>query len=317
MPEAAHLYKLLGTKHRTPDTFHLEDIDANRAMGTTPGNAISIAKKRDDNEDAVAWLPADENGGLAILADAHFGAESGDIAIDYLHHHFSHAAPYPLRQMFRLHLEIDDEIRSLQHLQGRFRMTSATTLVTCVFSGNQAQYCSTGDSPILRVRNGKLETLSPSRPIFLGDPEPLSRQLVLALQKEFPTIAKVIEEQPAHTLFQLTCQLRDYPLESITFDPVLLESLKPDYRTNLLAWVDRHMPHFGTFDVQSGDILMLASDGISPDASALEVSDIEALLKTPPATAVQTAEALLKATIGDDNLTLFIYQPSPIGAGSP
>ena len=307
MTRAPHVHLLPGKEHRTPDTFHLDDISQHVALGTTPGNPISIAKKRDDNEDAAAWVTFDHMGNLATLADAHFGAESAFIALDYMHTHFSQSVPYLLRQMFRLHLEIDNEIRSLHKQHGRFRMTSATTFISCYILDDTAYYCSTGDSRILRLRRGQLEDLTPAKPIFLGDPEPLWRQISILIENYLPEIQKAYLDNPYHTLFQLTSQLRGIRLRSKKFSPKHLKNLDPKLEYNLKALVSQFMPYFDTFGIDPGDIIILASDGITPEASALEDTDIEALLRPVPPTAVQTAEALLKATIGDDNLTLVVY----------
>lgn len=301
-------FLLFGSQHRTPDTFHLEDVREHVAMGTTPGNAQSISKKRDDNEDAAAWLNFEEHGSLALLADAHFGAESGHIALDYFVHHFSPNAPDLRRQLFRLHLEIDNEIRSLQKHKGRFRMTSATTLVSCLFLHDQFIYCSSGDSQILRLRNQHLQLLTPIRPIFLGEPEPISRSLLLMLNNRYPALDTYLRESPYHTLYQLACILRDQPYKFKTFDAALMDGMDADLRRFLSEHVDQVMPHFGVVTLEPGDLIVMASDGITPEASALEPGELQAILAKPYPTAVQTAEALLKETVGDDNLTVVIYR---------
>lgn len=308
MSNILHRRLLLGTAHRTPDTFFLEDITPQVALGTTPGNAISIAKKRDDNEDAAAWISYDQQGSLALLADAHFGAESGHIALDYVQTHFSPIAPDLLRQMFRLHLELDSEIRSHQHLQGRFRMTSATTFISAYFTADNVLFCTTGDSTILRFRAGKLETLTPIRQIFLGNPEPVVRSICLILEDHCAELTPYLKEQPYHALYQLACYLRNLPCPYPTLETGILTQLSQQQHSELRNLINQYLPHFGSFSLQTGDIIMLASDGVTPEASALETSDLEQLLTTVGPSAAQVAEVIMKATVGDDNLTLIVYR---------
>lgn len=299
---------VFGTEHRTPDTFYIEDISPSIALGTTPGNAISIAKKRDDNEDAAAWVDHANQGALALLADAHFGADSAHIAIEYVKAHHSPNTPDLLRQMLRLHLEIDHEIRSHQHLKGRFKMTSATTLISCFFRGTRGFYCNSGDSCLLRLRNGKLENLTPIRPVFLGNPEPLTRSLALFLENHCAETYQLYQNQPYQTLYELACQLRKQKCPEPLLGKDLIPKLDPRLKLQLDYLVDQCLPHFGAFKIQQGDTILLASDGITPEASALEKTEIQDLLNASSQSAAQSVEALLKATVGDDNLTVIVYK---------
>lgn len=313
-----------GRDYLEPNQRALFQFNENRAGGVTPGNKMTIRQKMDGNEDAMAWIPLEDGRELWLLADSHLGRIAGELSVSAFQEHFKPQADQPALGLFNTHLALNEAVRLAKEENRQLPLNCATTLVSVLIEGDRATFCSTGDSHVFHVRNGRASDMfEPNPGLFVGDAGNGMRTLYRYLD-DAGMVDAVTDEETLHAVYFELAQLISE--EAMTEERVgeimarvhALTKLKPNLPIHELtqAWhplrvlLTRTLPVWGTLQLKPDDAILIASDGIDEETSNLTMKDIGKIFKKTEAPAQQQAEALLDKAMGkrgcDDNL-MFLF----------
>jgi len=280
---------LEGPKNLKPGKFWLTELDDQVYAGNTPGGKKSIRSKHDGNEDFVGF--SRRNGAILFgIADAHFGAISGKIAVKKLEDTWDFVHKNPIRTLFNHHYHMDHEVKALA---SESPMRSATTLISGLLQGQELSWVSTGDSSMFLFRNSQMTALTKRKTsLFIGEfPE---------IEKTFHETFRVphtILEQPDHIIYchlifshisnlanegklelaDLSIMLQkieDHSGVSFTEDPSTLT--KSWHPANTRAF--KRIPDWGQIQLQPEDILLAVTDGLYEENNSDQWHDIQSTL---------------------------------------
>jgi len=317
-----------GTDHTKPNSQIIVPLGKGWVAGMTPGRKSCIKRKQDGNEDALAYVPVNQQTELFLVADSHFGALPADHAVTSFASCFREVSGSNPRRLFCSHLILDGAIREATE-SASLGPSSATTLVSVTLKGDTVAYCSTGDSILYLLRAGHMEEVyERHQSLFLGDGgKPIAR-FVRHLEKLGAIDDMTSPEQIHDTLFQLSKIFKqvhhrrvDPPSVAKILDdlshrlgipfPISAEEIaEPHFFLN--TEMAARLPVWGSFTVQPGDVLLMATDGLDEEVSDCPVEEVQAILDQPDQAPEAIAENLLTRCLGKngggDNLSFILVR---------
>lgn len=120
-------------------------------LGLTAGDDVDMRSKRAPNEDSVAAV-ALPDGVVAVVADAHFGPASSELAVDLFARRLKRQPDLPLAELVR---GVAQSVENDDLSRGR----SETTLLAVRLSGRSVEWVAIGDSQLISVASDGTATL--------------------------------------------------------------------------------------------------------------------------------------------------------------
>lgn len=316
---------ILGRDYAKVGEIHYFPFSETMAAAVTAGKKSSVRRKVDGNEDALAVIPLAPATTLLLVADSHYGALAADVAVSEFQKQLAETQGSWKQRLFQTMFAIDGAI--IQAKQGTdIRPGCATTLIAAVIEHDKLHYAAYGDSRCWLVRDDHMIDLIPiQQGLFLGEQHSTLRPVFSLLQQ-----AQFVDtlSEPAHVamtsfaLLELYHQAQRRTLSDEEIEHVLaglhqltgLQTILPtsDFKQ---AWLELYLklarvaPRYGTTHLQQGDRLLLATDGIEEEMSALPAAKLQALLCAEE-TVAKRAERVMKACMGwrggGDNLSFIM-----------
>nr|WP_279382494.1 protein phosphatase 2C domain-containing protein [Acanthopleuribacter pedis] len=315
---------LQGTDYTKAGEIHHFQFNERLVAAITAGKKSSIRRKQDANEDALALIPMD-GAMLVLVADSHYGAVAANVAISRFADQLAQTKGTWKQRLFQTMFLIDNAIQEEKDRVGG-RPGCATTLIAAVIEQERLHYAAYGDSRCWLMRNDQLQDLIPvQQGLFLGeDNSPLNRIYDLLQRAQFTDSLS----EPAHksltcfALLELYNQSQRRPLTDEEVAKVLtglhgLTGLQTQIPAGEFknSWLDLYIglervaPRYGAKNLEPGDRLFFATDGIEENQSALSLEKLGDLLRTKDP-AAKVAQKIMKACMGwrggGDNLSIVL-----------
>jgi hypothetical protein len=154
---------LLATDHPTKGTHRLERPASNVVAAITAGDGPSVNPKRAPNEDSLAVVPLSD-GVAALVADAHFGPSSGEIAARGFASAVERAPPRDAGELVEIVIDLDLRVREERARDD----DSETTALAVIVRGARLAWASVGDSVLFLAAGGTLARLTRPGIGFVG-----------------------------------------------------------------------------------------------------------------------------------------------------
>lgn len=167
--ESMQSLTLLASSFSEPGTYHLTTCSPQICLGISPGHTTPFSRKIHPNEDSCAsFIHQDWFGGL--VADAHWGKESGEIVtqriLHFLQNHSFPALPTDLEQLFcDINKQLAQEMKEKE-----VQILSETSLLLAGIHQTKKQYVlgSYGDCYCFLFSQSQLRDLSFRLNTWLG-----------------------------------------------------------------------------------------------------------------------------------------------------
>ena len=172
----------LGSEHNNKNKYNLfqQKINTDQVL------AVNTAGAKENNEDSLKIVDLDQYGTLYMIADAHFGHSSSEIAVtkfpQILLNNLNSDSNDIQKTMYLSLINLDDYIRNNKPIDtnNQDKSVSETTFLVVLKKDNQVNYMSIGDSYLYKGKKNKMDfvnhknheriQIGPTRypPIFLG-----------------------------------------------------------------------------------------------------------------------------------------------------
>ncbi|CAM2067323.1 SpoIIE family protein phosphatase [Sulfidibacter corallicola] len=315
---------LLGADFAAVGATEILETGPGIVAGMTAGKKASVRRKRDPNEDAAVVVPAIEDGRLLMVADSHFGDLASRVAVQQAPVRFAHADGPVHQRLFLTHYLIDEAIKDAKPPEAD--PGCATTLLSVFMGRDRMFYCSSGDSYLWLIRDGRLIQINQiERGVFLGESHPnlfglqghlasyglvdaLSSPLQIAMASFVVSDLKVLAEK-GRTNEDLVRERLDTLVRVTELHPkVAAEELLQPWHALFLG-MDHRVPDFGQLALAPGDLVFLATDGIEEEFSDCSLKKLETIL-TGAGDLEAKATKVMKACMGwgggRDNLAFLL-----------
>ena len=318
---------VLGSEYVKPKTRMTFSFAEQAAGGLYSGRKACVLQKMDGNEDAMGYVRIPGGGVLMLIADSHFGAMAANLAVSGFLSLFRETTGSVSFRLFSCHYMLDQAIREKKNRENSYR-GCATTLISVYVLDKTAYFCSTGDSYFYLHRGGWLKRKNDiQQGLFVGDPYQNLHEIRSILTSlrcvdraaEPETIARV-----AFVLSQIQQEVRAGRIDRNWIDqlsksisritglpfPVNIEDLLVAHHP-LNLQLERGSPSWGAVDLQDGDCLFLATDGIDEELSGCPLKEVGATLGETSAPLEKAGKLLKKCATrkgGGDNLMFILLQ---------
>ena len=285
----------LGTQYVKPGKSDIISFATRVSGGVCPGNKASIKKKFDTNEDALGFLRLPAGHAIMLASDSHYGALASELAVTRFMAQFQNAEGNILQRLFGAHVSLDTLIREEKAHRGGVYPNCAATLISLYVAPGLVNWCSSGDSHFFLHRDGRMRKINKNHEtMFLGDSYCHPGKLRSKLESMGVIDVMTSDLNVLEIMYLLSDFRRE--LDDSVVDIDMAEALTAkiselagipfpeDADKFLNAWnplnqlVYETAPRWGMTEIQEGDTILLATDGIDEEETGVPLVELEAMI---------------------------------------